>query len=85
MSVAKAVVHGLLGVTMVLLWTWPLAAAPITVRFAEGVTHGFLLLRTVDGKLIASGDLVQVARDVRDDQGIGAGIADHAASSRQEA
>jgi len=61
-SVAKALVHGLLGVTMVLLWTWPLAASPITVRFAEGVTHGFLLLRTVDGKLIASGDLVQVAR-----------------------
>ena len=40
----------------------PLPAAPVTVRFAEGVTHGFLLLRTVDGTLIASGDLLQVGR-----------------------
>lgn len=38
------------------------AAAPVAVRFPEGVTHGFLLLRTVDGGLIASGDLLQVAR-----------------------
>lgn len=62
MSVTKAVMRGLLGLTMVLLWPWPLAAAPITVRFAEGVTHGFLLLRTVDGGLIASGDLLQVGQ-----------------------
>jgi hypothetical protein len=52
----------LLVLVTVLLWPCPLAAAPVAVRFAEGVTHGFLLLRTVDGGLIASGDLLQVGR-----------------------
>lgn len=37
-------------------------AEPVAVRFAEGVTHGFLALRTPDGALIAAGDLAQVAR-----------------------
>lgn len=54
--------RGLLVLVMALLWPWPVAAAPVAVRFAEGLTHGFLLLRTVDGRLIASGDLLQVAR-----------------------
>ena len=62
MSFMKAMICWLLGLTVVLLWPWPLAAAPVAVRFAEGVTHGFLLLRTVDGTLIASGDLLQVGR-----------------------
>ncbi len=39
-----------------------LAAAPVEVRYAEGVTHGFLQLRTADDVLIASGDLLQTAR-----------------------
>jgi len=39
-----------------------LGAAPVSVRFAEGITHGFLLLRTANGDLIASGDLLQLAR-----------------------
>ena len=39
-----------------------LVAAPIPVRFAEGVTHGFLLLRSLDGALLATGDLLQIAR-----------------------
>ena len=60
--VTKAVRCGLLALAMALLWPWPVAAAPVAVRFAEGVTHGFLLLRTVDGGLIASGDLLQIAR-----------------------
>jgi hypothetical protein len=38
-------------------------AAEIPVRFAEGVVHGFLVLRTVDGAQVAQGDLFQVARD----------------------
>jgi len=61
-SFTTAVMRGLLVLLMVLVWPWPLAAAPVAVRFAEGVTHGFLLLRTVDGGLIASGDLLQVGR-----------------------
>jgi hypothetical protein len=60
--VAKAVKCGLLALVMALLCPWPLAAAPVAVRFAEGVTHGFLLLRTLDGGLIATGDLLQVGR-----------------------
>jgi hypothetical protein len=61
-SAEKAMTGGVLVLVMALLWLWPAAAAPVAVRFAEGVTHGFLLLRTVDGGLIASGDLLQVGR-----------------------
>jgi hypothetical protein len=34
-------------------------SAPVKVRYEEGSEHGFLALRTLDGKLLASGDLVQ--------------------------
>jgi hypothetical protein len=50
---------------LALLGPWPLAAAPVAVRFAEGVTHGFLLLSTIDGAVIASGDLLQVGRGAK--------------------
>src|SRR4029434_4596844 len=33
---------------------------PIVVRRTEGVVHGFLVLRTLDGKRLADGDLIQV-------------------------
>ena len=42
-----------------------LLAEPVTVRHAEGLVHGFLALRAPDGKLIASGDLIQNARGDR--------------------
>jgi hypothetical protein len=60
--VTKAVMRWLLALAIALVWSWPLEAAPVAVRFAEGVTHGFLLLSTVDGTIIASGDLMQVGR-----------------------
>lgn len=60
--VAMAVRRELPMLLMALLWPWPLEAAPVAVRFAEGVTHGFLLLSTIDGGLIASGDLLQVGQ-----------------------
>src|ERR1700730_9965504 len=60
MSLIRAATLGLLILAAVLL-----AAAPVPVRFAEGVTHGFLQLCTVDGALIASGDLLQVVRGGR--------------------
>ena len=53
---------GLLVLVTVLLWPRPLPAAPVPVRFVEGTMHGFLVLRTVKGILIASGDLLQVDR-----------------------
>jgi len=40
-------------------------AEPVPVRYAEGVTHGFLVLRTLQGKDIADGDLSQVVRGDR--------------------
>jgi hypothetical protein len=42
-----------------------LSGEPVTVRHTEGIVHGFLVLRTLDGKIIANGELIQVARDDR--------------------
>jgi len=41
------------------------SAEVISVRYQEGVSHGFLVLRTVDVKTIAYGDLTQVVRGDR--------------------
>jgi len=43
-------------------WPTPAAADPVPVRYEEGITHGFLVLRTLKGELIASGDLLQAIR-----------------------
>jgi hypothetical protein len=40
-------------------------AEQVSVRFAEGLTHGFLVLRTLDGSRLADGDLVQTVRGSR--------------------
>src|SRR5215471_18174426 len=40
-------------------------AEPVSVRHAEGIVHGFLTLRTLDGKLVANGDLIQNAHGDR--------------------
>jgi len=47
-----------------LLWAsaW---GEPVTVRFAEGVTRGFPVVRSLDGQTLAFGDFVQVAREDR--------------------
>ena len=47
-----------------LLCTWQpgASAAPVPVRFINGTVHGFLELRSQDGHVIASGDLVQATR-----------------------
>ena len=37
-------------------------AGPVAVRYTEGVTHGFLTLRSTAGDLLADGDLLQVVR-----------------------
>jgi hypothetical protein len=36
-----------------------LYAEPVAVKYSEGSVHGFLVLRTTEGKIIASGDLTQ--------------------------
>jgi hypothetical protein len=38
------------------------AGAQVSVRYPEGSLHGFLLLRTLEGEILASGDLTQVIR-----------------------
>jgi hypothetical protein len=38
------------------------AAEPVAVKYPEGIAHGFLILRTLDGKILADGDLIQTAR-----------------------
>lgn len=38
---------------------------PVPVRWAEGVTHGFLTLKGANGALLAQGDLLQTPKDGR--------------------
>jgi hypothetical protein len=45
----------------VLLQPVVLPAAPVAVRHLEGLVHGFLVLRTLEGDILADGDLIQVA------------------------
>lgn len=42
-----------------------IAAQTVAVRHTEGVVHGFLTLKTLDGTPLADGDLLQVARGDR--------------------
>ena len=44
-----------------LVWSASLLADPVAVRHTEGIVHGFLALRSLDGALIANGDLMQLA------------------------
>jgi len=48
-----------------LLQPGPLPAEPVTVRHTEGLVHGFLVLRTLEGNPVADGDLMQTARGGR--------------------
>jgi hypothetical protein len=41
------------------------AADPVTVRFPEGETHGFLILRSLQGQTLAHGDLTALAHGDR--------------------
>jgi hypothetical protein len=38
---------------------------PLAVRYSEGLTHGFLILTTLNGNRIADGDLIQIAQGMR--------------------
>ena len=42
-----------------------LRADPVPVRYNEGLTHGFLVLQTLEGKTIADGQMTQVAQGDR--------------------
>jgi hypothetical protein len=47
------------------LWSVSAVATPIAVRHPEGIVHGFLVLRAMDGTPIADGDLQQTAHGDR--------------------
>jgi hypothetical protein len=49
----------------VLLQTGQLSAEQVSVRHTEGLLHGFLALRTLEGKSLADGELTQVAEGDR--------------------
>jgi hypothetical protein len=48
-----------------LLWPCALPGQTVVVRHPEGLVHGFLVLRTLDGTPLADGDLIQTARGDR--------------------
>ena len=50
---------------MTLLLSPTANAEPVNVRFSEGLVHGFLTLKTLDGEQLAEGDLVQSAKGFR--------------------
>jgi hypothetical protein len=49
-------------VAIVVLQLGALRAEPIPVRYREGTEHGFLAVRTLEGKILAAGDLTQTVR-----------------------
>jgi hypothetical protein len=52
---------GLLGVALLVVTAAVAHAEPIAVRYTEGVTRGFPVLRAQSGDVLAHGDMVQVA------------------------
>lgn len=38
----------------------PAGAQPVEVKHTEGITHGFLILRSLDGRILATGDQIQI-------------------------
>ena len=53
------------GIGFAALLSATLLAEPVAVRHSEGIVHGFLVLRTLDGALVANGDLIQLAQGDR--------------------
>jgi hypothetical protein len=52
----------LLFATLAIVQTARPSAEPVPARLVEGTSHGFLVLRSVDGMLLAHGDQAQVMR-----------------------
>jgi hypothetical protein len=45
------------------LLSTPVYAAPVEVRFPEGMTHGFLLVRSLAGEVLGRGEMTQVLKE----------------------
>lgn len=63
------VVHWKTGIVLAVLLVYvflihsTVGAAPVAVRFLEGKTHGFLLVRSLAGEIIGQGEMTQVAKE----------------------
>lgn len=55
----------LIAILLVLIAPLRVSGEPVTVRHREGIVHGFLVLRTTDGRTLADGDLIQTTRGNR--------------------
>jgi hypothetical protein len=64
-SSIPATLTSILSVFWALLLPIALPAEPVIVRHVEGFAHGFLVLRSLDGTLLADGDLIQAAQGSR--------------------
>ena len=61
MAIARHIQSWAVITVLLCLWLPGVPAETVAVRHASGTLHGFLELRSQDGNVIASGDLVQVA------------------------
>ena len=52
-------------IVMAALWPVLAASEPVPVRHTEGALQGFLVLRTLDDKLLADGEVIQTVRGDR--------------------
>lgn len=57
------ILRGALFALTILLTASVQAESTVEVRYAEGLLRGFLVLRAMDGTVLAHGDLAQVSRD----------------------
>src|ERR1700690_3103067 len=48
-----------------ILFCGAVSAAPVAVRYTEGLIHGFLELSSMEGEPLAHGDLIQVSANNR--------------------
>jgi len=58
----RASIGAILALAFVIGGVAPAVAEPIAVRYTEGVTRGFPVLRSLGGEKLAQGELTQVAR-----------------------
>jgi hypothetical protein len=52
-----------LAVIAIAVLSAPVDAAPVVVRFSEGVTHAYLIVRSLVGEIIGQGELTQVVKE----------------------
>ena len=61
----------------------PAEAAPVAVRYVEGSSHGFVVLRSYRGALLANGQLIQTVRGTRVESRLFFHFADGSSTTRR--